>query len=130
MFGQANHFNRQAKDNHYARERYNNEVLRLYRVLENRLGNLPWIGCDEYTIADIAAYPWCKGYAERGVDGTAFPNLMHWLDRMEARAAVQRTNQMAAEIRARMAKQAEGQVQIDIYDTRDNAERLARATTR
>ena len=51
------------------------------------------------------------------------------LDRMEARAAVQRTNQMAAEIRARMAEAAEGQTQIDIYDTRDNAERLARATT-
>lgn len=130
MFGQANHFNRQAKDNQYAKERYNNEVLRLYRVLENRLGDSPWIGCAEYTIADIAAYPWCKGYAERGVDGTAFPNLMRWLDRMEARAAVQRTNQMAAEIRARMAKAAEGQAQIDIYDTKDNAERLARATSR
>jgi GSH-dependent disulfide-bond oxidoreductase len=130
MFGQANHFNRQAQDNQYARDRYNNEVLRLYRVLENRLGNSSWIGCDEYTIADIAAYPWCKGYSERGIDGTAFPNLRHWLDRMEARAAVQRANQMAAEIRARMAKQAEGQAQIDIYDTRDNAERLARATSR
>jgi GST-like protein len=105
-------------------------VLRLYRVLENRLGDLPWIACDEYTIADIAAYPWCKGYAERGVDGTAFPNFIRWLERMEARAAVQRNNQLAAEIRARMAKAAEGQVQINIYDTRDNAERLARATPR
>lgn len=130
MFGQANHFNRQAQDNQYARDRYNNEVLRLYRVLENRLDNSSWIGCDEYTIADIAAYPWCKGYFERGVDGTAFPNLRHWLDRMEARAAVQRTNGMAAEIRVRMAKEAEGRAQIDIYDTKDNAERLARATSR
>jgi GST-like protein len=91
---------------------------------------LPWIACDEYTIADIAAYPWCKSYAERGVDGTAFPNFIRWLERMEARAAVQRNNQLAAEIRARMAKAAEGQVQINIYDTRDNAERLARATPR
>jgi GST-like protein len=130
MFGQANHFNRQAQDNQYARDRYNNEVLRLYRVLENRLGNSSWIGCDEYTIADIAAYPWCKGYSERGVDGTAFPNLRRWLDRMGARAAVQRANRMAADIRARMAKEGEGKVQIDIYDTRDNAERLARATSR
>ena len=130
MFGQANHFNRQAKDNQYARERYNNEVLRLYRVLENRLGDSAWIGCDEYTIADIAAYPWCKGYSERGVQGTAFPNLMHWLDRMEARPAVQRNNQMTTEIRARMAQAAEGRAQIDIYDTKDNADRLARATSR
>ena len=41
MFGQANHFNRQARDNQYARDRYNNEVLRLYHVLENRLGEVP-----------------------------------------------------------------------------------------
>jgi GST-like protein len=49
---------------------------------------------------------------------------------MEARAAVQRNNQMTAEIRARMAKAAEGRAPIDIYDTKDNAERLARATSR
>jgi GST-like protein len=130
MFGQANHFNRQARDNQYARDRYNNEVLRLYHVLENRLGEVPWIGCDEYTVADIAAYPWCKNHAERGIDETAFPNFLSWSERMEARPAVQRSNRMAAEIRTRMAKMAEGGALIDIYDTRDNTERLARATSR
>ena len=130
MFGQANHFNRQARDNQYARDRYNNEVLRLYHVLENRLDEVPWIGCDEYTIADIATYPWCKGHTERGIDATAFPNFLRWSQHMEARPAVQRNNRMAAEIRARMAKAAEGRALIDIYDTRDNTERLTRATSR
>ena len=129
MFGQANYFNRQATDNQYARDRYNNEVLRLYRVLENRLGECAWLAGDEYTIADIAAYPWCKGHADRGVDKTGFPNFMRWLEAMEARPAVQRNNEMATEIRARMKKSAERRPTIDIYDTKDNAARLMRATS-
>jgi GST-like protein len=128
MFGQANHFNRQARDHQYARDRYNNESLRLYRVLENRLRECSWIAGEEYTIADIATYPWCKGHADRGVDKDGFPSFMRWFESMEARPAVQRNNQMALEIRARMDKAAEGQHSIDIYDTKDNSERLAHAT--
>ena len=63
MFGQANHFNTYAKqDVPYAKDRYNNESVRLYRVLDNRLAESDWLGCDEYTIADIATYPWTKGH--------------------------------------------------------------------
>jgi GST-like protein len=130
MFGQANHFNNQAKDEQYARDRYNNEALRLYRVLDNRLGESPWLGCDEYTIADIATYPWCKRHAERGVGEAEYPNFTRWFEIMEARPAVQRNNIMAAEIRTRMGKAAQGRQAIDIYDTRDNGERLAQATSR
>lgn len=130
MFGQANHFNGQAKDNQYARDRYNNEVQRLYRVLDNRLGTSQWIACDdEYTIADIATYPWCKGHKDRGIDKAVFPHFIRWFDAVEARPAVQRSNDMAAEIRARMSKAAEGRPPINIYDTKDNAERLAFATS-
>jgi GST-like protein len=128
IFGQANHFNRQARDNQYARDRYNNESLRLYRVLDNRLRESSWIACDTYTIADIATYPWCKGHADRGVDQTSFPNFMRWFEAMEARPAVQRNNQMVIEIRARMDKAAKGRQPIDIYDTKDNSDRLAHAT--
>jgi GST-like protein len=130
MFGQANHFNRQAKDNQYARDRYNNEVLRLYRVLDNRLGESEWLGCDEYTITDIAIYPWCKGHADHGIDKTDFPNFVRWFAAMEERPAVQRNNEMAVEIRARMEKTAEGKSMINMYDTRDNANRLTEATSR
>ncbi|MFH1602469.1 MAG: glutathione binding-like protein [Pseudomonadota bacterium] len=129
MFGQANHFNNYAKENlQYAKDRYNNESVRLYRVLDNRLRDNPWLAGDEYTIADMATYPWTKGHADRGIDKAGFPNFMRWFEAMEARPAVQRNNKLAAEIRARMTKAAEGKTPINIYDTKDNAERLSRAT--
>ncbi|HEX7234182.1 MAG TPA: glutathione S-transferase family protein, partial [Nitrosospira sp.] len=59
-----------------------------------------------------------------------YPNFMRWLETMEARPAVQRNNVMADNIRVRMRKAAEGRQAIDIYDTRDNGERLAQATSR
>jgi GSH-dependent disulfide-bond oxidoreductase len=130
MFGQANHFNGKSMDNPYSRDRYNNESLRIYRVLDNRLGTSQWLACDEYTIADIATYPWCKGHKDRGIDKTAFPNFMRWFESLESRPAIQRSNGMAAEIRARMNKAAEGQPVINIYDTKDNGERLTQATSK
>jgi len=48
-----------------AKDRYNNESLRLFRCLTT-VSRMPWIGCDEYTIADIATYPWTKGFKDRG----------------------------------------------------------------
>jgi len=130
MFGQAGHFNNQAKgpELQYARDRYNNEVKLLYKVLDNRLRECAWIAGDEYTIADMAIYPWCKGYADRGVSKAEHPNFMRWLEAMEARPAVQRNNKMTTEIRARMNKAAEGKPPVNIYDTKDNAERLAKAS--
>jgi GST-like protein len=132
MFGQANHFNTYVKDGglQYARDRYNNESLRLYKVLDNRLGECAWIAGDEYSIADIATYPWTKGYKDRGIDKTGYPHFMRWFEAMEARPAVQRNNSMATEIRERMNKSAEGKPAVNIYDTKDNAARLAQATAR
>ena len=129
MFGQANHFNNYSKENiQYAKDRYNNEAVRLYQVLDNRLRDNPWLAGDEYTIADMATYPWTKGHKDRGVDKTGFPNFMRWFEAMEARPAVQRNNKMASEIRARMTQAAEGKTPINMFDTKDNATRLARAT--
>ena len=132
MFGQANHFNNYVKDPklQYAQDRYNNESARLYKVLDNRLRESAWIACDEYTIADIATYPWTKGHKDRGIDNSGYPNFMRWFEAMEARPAVQRNNGMAAEIRERMNKAAEGKPPVNIYDTKDNAARLAKATAR
>ena len=133
MFGQANHFNNYAKENtsdnvQYPRDRYNNESVRLYRVLDNRARESTWIGCDEYTVADMAIYPWTKMHKDRGITEAEYPHFMRWYKAMEARPAVQRNNKMATEIRARMTKAAEGKVAISLYDTKDNAARLAGAT--
>lgn len=133
MFGQANHFNNYAKENTkdpqiYARDRYNNESIRLYRVLDNRARDSAWMGSDEYSIADMAIYPWSKLHPERGITEAEYPHFMRWYKAMEARPAVQHNNKMAIEIRARMTKAAEGKEPIKMYDTKDNAERLKRAT--
>ena len=135
MFGQANHFNNYVKENtkdpqQYAQDRYNNESLRIYRVIDNRARDSSWMGCDEYTIADMAIYPWTKMHKDRGVSEAEYPNFMRWYKAMEVRPAVQRNNKMAAEIRERMTKAAEGKQAIKMYDTKDNAERLAKATSR
>ena len=131
MFGQANHFNSLKQEGlKYAKDRYNNESVRLYKVLDNRLRESAWLGCDEYTVADMAVYPWTKSHKDRGIDKAGYPNFMRWYETMEARPAVQRNNKMAAEIRERMTKAAEGKQAINLYDTKDNAERLAQGTKR
>jgi GST-like protein len=127
MFGQANHFNSN-DGGEYAKNRYNNESKRLYRVLDNRLRESAWLGGPEYSIADMATYPWTKGFKTQSIDATNSPHFMRWFETMEARPAVQRNNAMAAEIRARMAKKAEGKPTVNIYDTKDNNERLTKAT--
>jgi GSH-dependent disulfide-bond oxidoreductase len=131
MFGQANHFNNYAKEGvQYAKDRYNHESLRVYRVLDNRLRDCPWIAGDEYTIADMAIYPWTKAHADRSVDEKGFPHFKRWFAAMQARAAVQKNDKLAAEIRARMTKAAEGKAPIPMYDTLDNYNRLTQATAR
>ena len=129
MFGQANHFNNYAKDKiQYAMDRYNHESIRLYRVLDNRARDSAWIGCDEYSIADMAIYPWAKLHGDRGITQAEYPNFMRWFNAMKARPAVQRNDKMAVEIRARMNAATEGKEMISLYDAKDNAERLKNAT--
>ena len=78
----------------------------------------------------MATYPWTKGHKDRGIDKAGYPNFMRWFEAMEARPAVQRNNKMATEIRERLAKAAEGKEAINIYDTKDNNQRLTAATAR
>src|SRR5262249_31361486 len=88
MLGQASHFNSVGQENlQYARDGYTNEAVRLCHVLDTRLRDSEWIGCDEYSIADIAIYPWVKGHKERGIDATPAPPFVRWFAAMEARPA-------------------------------------------
>ena len=132
MFGQAGHFTNRPEPVdaglQYARERYNNEVLRLFRVLDNRLGESKWLGGAEYSIADIATWPWTRRYRVRLGDGSAHPHFTRWFHALEARPAAQRMVKMADEIMARMTEEGKNRPRINISDTRDNAERLGKAT--
>ena len=91
MMGQANHFRRYAKEQiPYAVKRYSNEANRLTHVLDKRLGESAYAACDEYTIADIAIFPWLRGAETRGVDINEYPNVKRWFGEIGARPAVQR----------------------------------------
>ncbi|HEX3349676.1 MAG TPA: glutathione binding-like protein [Acetobacteraceae bacterium] len=100
MFGQYNHFANYAPENlPYAIERYSNEVMRLYRVLEKRLSQAEYLAGDEYSIADIASYPWTRNPDNRGVSVESLPNVKRWLETIGARPAVQRGVQVLADRR-------------------------------
>ncbi|MBY0267618.1 MAG: glutathione S-transferase N-terminal domain-containing protein [Burkholderiales bacterium] len=95
MFGQANHFRRYAKDKiEYAIERYTNEANRLTHILDKRLAESRFVACDEYSIADMATFPWMRGAESRGIDMNAYPNAKRWFDTINARPAVQRALQV------------------------------------
>jgi len=90
MFGQVHHFLRSAKESvPYAIERYTKEKDRLYGVLDRRLGEVPYLA-GEYSIADIATYPWVARYEWHKTDLNNFPNVKRWFDAIGARPAVKR----------------------------------------
>lgn len=72
------------------RPKHTNESLRILRVLDKRLAEATWLAGDDYTIADIATFPWTRTSAARGIDMTQFPNVVRWHAAMEARPGVQR----------------------------------------
>ena len=90
MQGQAGVFYRYAPEKiPYAIERYQKETLRLYSVLEERLDGRDYL-VDDYSIADIASFPWVRAHAWSGLTLDGFPRIRAWLERIEARPAVQR----------------------------------------
>ena len=101
MMGQANHFRRYSKEKiTYAIERYTNEANRLTRVLEKRLGEARYTAGSEYSISDIAIFPWMRGAENRGVIISEYPNVRRWFDAIDARPAVQRGVKVLAEVQA------------------------------
>jgi GST-like protein len=89
MFGQAHHFMRAKKDEiPYGTERYGNEAKRLYGVMERQLGANEYLSGGEYTIADIATYPWVARHEWHRVDLAGFPSVKRWYDAIGRRAAV------------------------------------------
>ena len=98
MFGQYNHFANYANDKiPYAIERYTNEVARLHRVLDKRLSEAAYLAGEEYSIADIATFPWVRNPERRNIDLSAYPNVKRWHDTIAARPAVQRGVAVLAE---------------------------------
>ena len=91
MLGQAHHFRIYAPEKiPYAIERYSNEAKRLYGVMNRQLARSRYIAGPEYTIADIAIFPWLRSWKNQGIDWNDHPHLKGWFDEIAARPAVMR----------------------------------------
>jgi GST-like protein len=92
MAGQNGHFSVYAPEEFpYAIDRYTRETHRLYGVLDRRLAGRGFIAGDDYSIADMACYPWIVPHAAHGQDLAEFPQLRRWFDAIGARPATQRS---------------------------------------
>ena len=100
MAGQNHHFSHYAPDKiPYAIERYVKETNRLYGVMDRRLSGHPFLAGAEYSIADLAAYPWIVPWQRQLQDLAQFPALKSWFDRIAARPATLRAYARAEEFR-------------------------------
>jgi GST-like protein len=88
MAGQNHHFRNYAAEKiPYAIDRYVNETNRLYGVLNKRLADRPFVAGKDYSIADMASYPWTVSYERQGQDLNDFPHLKRWFEAIRARPA-------------------------------------------
>ncbi|WP_342593234.1 glutathione binding-like protein [Ramlibacter agri] len=100
MLGQAHHFRGYSKERiQYAIDRYSNEAKRLYGVIDKRLAASPWLGGKEYSIADIATFPWLRSWEKQGIVLDDYPHLKKWFDTIAARPAVQRGVKVLQDLR-------------------------------
>ncbi len=107
MLGQAHHFRRYAPEQiKYAIDRYTNEAARIYNVIDKRLGEGEYLAGD-YSIADIATYPWLVPHKMQGQDLDQYPNLKRWYEAIRMRPATQRGFAVMADVVERMRQQAQ-----------------------
>ena len=100
MLGQAHHFRIYAPEKiEYAVNRYSNEAKRLYGVMDKQLGVTRFLAGNEYSIADIATFPWTRSWKNQGIELDEFPNVKRWFDEIAARPAVVRGVEVLASAR-------------------------------
>jgi len=105
MFGQAHHFLHYApEDIEYAAARYSNEAGRLYGVMDKKLANSRYLAGEDYTIADMATFPWALNPGRKEQKPSDFPNVMRWIDEIEARPAVKVAMQVLSQEKRDLAK--------------------------
>jgi GST-like protein len=100
MLGQAHHFRIYAPEKiPYAIDRYTNEAQRLYGVMNRQIAKHRYIAGPEYSIADIAIFPWLRSWKNQGIDWNDYPHLKGWFDEIAARPAVVRGVEVLADRR-------------------------------
>ncbi|HWX13025.1 MAG TPA: glutathione S-transferase N-terminal domain-containing protein [Trinickia sp.] len=100
MLGQTHHFRIYAPEKiDYAINRYTNESKRLYGVMDKQLAKTQYLAGDDYTIADIATFPWTRSWKNQGIELAEFPNVERWHEAIAARPAVVRGVEVLASAR-------------------------------
>jgi GST-like protein len=100
MLGQTHHFRVYAPEPiEYAINRYTNEARRLYGVMDTQLGKTAYLAGNDYTIADIASFPWTRSWKNQGIELDDFPNVKRWHEEIAARPAVVRGVEVLANAR-------------------------------
>jgi GST-like protein len=100
MLGQAHHFRLYAPEKiDYAINRYSNEAKRLYQVIDKQLSKTAFLAGDQYTIADIATFPWLRSWKNQGIDWAEYPHAKRWFDAIGERPAVRRGVEVLAHLR-------------------------------
>ena len=100
MLGQNHHFRLYAPQKiDYAIERYTNEAKRLYGVLDRQLATNRYVAGNQYTIADIAIFPWTNRWEKQGINITEFPHFKRWFESIGQRSAVKRGMQVLTDLR-------------------------------
>jgi len=100
MLGQTHHFRIYAPEKiDYAIRRYSNEAARLYGVLDRQLADNEFVAGADYSIADMAIFPWTRSHKNQGIEISEFPSVSRWIDLLLSRPAVQRGLQVLADRR-------------------------------
>ncbi|MFC5499750.1 glutathione binding-like protein [Caenimonas terrae] len=111
MLGQAHHFRMYAPEKiPYAIDRYSNEARRIYSVIDKRLAQSRFLGGKDYSIADIATFPWLRSWQNQGITLSDYPHLQEWFNAIDARPAVQRGVKVLAELRKPVRDEKEREI--------------------
>ncbi|MEJ7932222.1 glutathione binding-like protein [Ramlibacter sp. AN1015] len=106
MLGQAHHFRLYAPEKiAYAVDRYTNEAKRLYGVIDKRLAQSAYLAGPDYTIADIATFPWLRSWQNQGVQLSDYPHVQRWFDQIAERPAVRKGVEVLADRRKPLTDQ-------------------------
>lgn len=117
MLGQAHHFRHYANENiQYAINRYTNEASKIYSVLDAQLGRSQYIAGDDYSIADIAIYPWLRPQKMQGQNISNHTNLQRWYNTLRARPAIKRGLLVMHEKVSKSGKKPTGDAWKTLFD--------------
>jgi GST-like protein len=118
MLGQNHHFRMYAPEKlEYAIDRYTNEADRLYGVLDRQLAGREYV-CGEYSIADMACWPWIVPHERQGINLDGFQNVRRWYDTMKERPALRRGFDVGRELREAMAQGMDEEARKNLFGQR------------